>query len=281
MFLVMFIMFVSSLLGLLVSQYVQYMIRTASIFQNYYATYYLTYGWLELGLTQVKYHGYWFESVEITTWASCRTPDCQVVTTITSRSSVIWNTYEQWESCNELSSSWWVNHTYMALWSGDCFVVPLYYDTASGFDPISYETAPGYGYKIPETEFLNAWVYNPRLYNVYSGVGWTGEIYSIRIIDVTLNNLGSLLEPITESPSPYAFSADMPTYSGSEINYLIIANPTETTKSFCLELANSNELVMKYVNVVSIGEDGDNTISLNAVKNNELPSFVCYGAINP
>ena len=270
----MFIMFISSLLWLLVSQYVQYMIKTAGIFQNYYATYYLAYGGLELWLTQVKYHGYGFEWIETTTWASCRTPGCQVVTTITSRSSVIADTYDQWATCPALATSWWTDHTYMQLGSGDCFIIPLYYDISSGFDAISY-------YQIPDFLTVHPSAYNPALYNVYSWVWWTGEIYSLRIIDESLSNLSSLLEPTTESPTPYSFAADMPAYSGSENNYLIIANPTATTKAFCLQSANNNQLAMKYVTVVSIWEDGNNTISLNAVKNNELPSFLCYGAINP
>jgi hypothetical protein len=115
---------------------------------------------------------------------------------------------------------------------------------------------------------------------VYSGVAGTGETYSLRIIDESLNNLGSVLEPVTNPAAPYTFAADMPTYSGTLTNYFIVANPTSSTKAFCLQLANANELTMKYVNVTSIGEDGDNTISLNAIKNNELPSFLCYGAIN-
>lgn len=274
-------MFTSSLLWLLMSQYINYMIKTAAIYQNYYATYYLTYWWLELGLTQVKYHGYWFESVITTTWSSCRTPTCVVETTISSRSSVVADTYEQWDTCPEMLASWWTTDTYMTLWSWDCFIVPLYYDTATGFDSISYDTPPGYDYKIPDTEFLNVTAYNPTLYNMYTESWWTGEIYSLRIIDESLNNLSSLLEPTTESPEDYAFSTDMPTYSWSENNYLIVANPTSTTKSFCLQSEPTYELPMKYVNIVSIGEDGDNTISLNAVKNNELPSFLCYWAINP
>lgn len=274
MFLVLFIMFISSLLGLLVSQYVQYMIKTASIYQNYYTTYYLTYWWLELWLTQVKHHGYGFEAVVVTTGSFCRSPDCEVVTIVTSRSPVIADSYSERETCDDLSVSWWTAETFMSLWSWDCFIAPLYYDSATGFAAVNY-------FKI--TNFL--WVtlsdYDPSLYNEYDDPSWTGEEYSLRIIDEWLNNLWSLLEPTTEDPSPYDFAADMPAYSWSENNYLIIANPSATTKNFCLELANNNELPMKYVSVVSIGEDGDNTISLNAIKNNELPSFLCYGAINP
>lgn len=48
LFLVLFIMFVSSLLGLLISNYVQNMIKVSSIFNRYYHTYYLAYGGLEI-----------------------------------------------------------------------------------------------------------------------------------------------------------------------------------------------------------------------------------------
>ncbi len=274
MFLVLFIMFISSLLGLLVSQYVQYMIKTASIYQNYYATYYLAYWWLELWLTQVKHHGYGFESIEITTWSSCRAPDCQVVTTVTSRSSVIADSYDTRNSCDNLLASWGTAETFMSLWSWDCFIVPLYYDTATGFGAIDY-------FQISNFLGVTLSDYDPSLYNEYADPLWTGEEYSLRIIDESLNNLWSLLEPTTESPSPYDFANDMSAYSWNENNYLIIANPTATTKDFCLQLANNNELPMKYVNVVSVAEDGTNTISLNAIKNNELPSFLCYWAINP
>ncbi|MDP2670635.1 MAG: hypothetical protein Q8O99_07205 [bacterium] len=48
-----------------------------------------------------------------------------------------------------------------------------------------------------------------------------------------------------------------------------------------MQLATGEELVLKYVNVTSIAVDGIDTVALSAIKNNELPSFLCYGAINP
>lgn len=273
-FLVLMIMFISSLLWLLVSQYIQYMIKTAAIFQNYYTTYYMAYWWLELWLTQVKYHWYWFENTVTITGESCRTDTCQAVTTITSRSAVIADAYESWSSCPALDASWSdSNQSYMGLWSWDCFIVPLYFDASSWFNAIDYT-------KIASNDFL-LWTYNPSLYNRYATwTSWTWETYSMRIIDESLSNLDSLLEP-TVSSNWYSFWSSMPAYSGSSINYLIVANPSTTSKEFCLEVAWGNELPMKYISIVTIAEDWDNTIALNAIKNNELPSFLCYWAINP
>lgn len=271
-FLVLMIMFISSLLWLLVSQYVWFMIKTSWLFQNYYSTYYMAYWWLEVWLTQVKYHWFGFENSIITTWSVCRSSDCNTVTTITSRSPVISDAYEVRTTCNSLVASWTNWQWYMQLWSWDCFITPLYVDNSTGFNAISYTN-------IDANTFLTT--YNPALYNTYSGWSWTGELYSIRIIDEKLNNLSSVLEPDTWNPSPYSFWIAMPPYSGTSSNYFIVANPSATNKQFCMQLWWWWELPMKYVNVLSIAQDANNTISLNAIKNNELPSFLCYWAINP
>lgn len=89
------------------------------------------------------------------------------------------------------------------------------------------------------------------------------------------------MEPETWNPIDYSFWTDMPAYSGTSSNYFIVANPSATNKQFCMELVWWWELPMKFVNVLSIAQDSNNTISLNAIKNNELPSFLCYWAINP
>lgn len=271
-FLVMMIMFISSLLWLLVSQYVWFMIKTSWLFQNYYSTYYMAYWWLEVWLTQVKYHWFWFENTIIITWSSCRDPNCQTETTITSRSPVISDAYEVRTTCDNLSSSWTNGQWYMQLWSWDCFITPLYVDNSDDFDAVSYVN-------IASNVFLND--YSPTLNNTYSWTAWTGELYSIRIIDENLNNLSSVLEPETWNPSEYSFRDDMPAYSWTSSNYFIVANPSASNKQFCMELIWWWELPMKYVNVLSIAQDSNNTISLNAIKNNELPSFLCYWAINP
>ena len=58
---VLFIMFVSSLLGVLISQYTRHLITLSGLFHNYYQAYYHAYGGVEVGLTHVAHHGYGYE----------------------------------------------------------------------------------------------------------------------------------------------------------------------------------------------------------------------------
>ena len=257
----------SSLLWLLVSEYVKNMIKVSSIFQNYYHTYYLAYGWLELWLSKVKYHGYGFQEDNTLTWMHCRTLWCSTSVSIVSRSPVIADTYDQWNSCTQLYASWWTEHTFMSLSSGDCFITPLYYDAALWFNPINYTT-------ITSSIFIGS---NPTLTNTGA---WSWESYTIKIIDEWLTNDNELTATL-KSPLAYSYSTAMSGYA-SGFNYLIIANPSGTTKEFCHENTWATALLpMKYVSITSIANDWKDSISLNAIKNNELPSFLCYGAINP
>lgn len=122
---------------------------------------------------------------------------------------------------------------------------------------------------------------NPSLYNQYIGSS-TGETYTVRVLDENLTNT-DVVESTVGSPTPFTFYSSLSGYSSSSgnKNYLIVANPAGTTKEFCMQLTTGQELVLKYVNIISIATDGRDTIALNAIKNNELPSFLCYGAINP
>lgn len=272
LFLVLFIMFVSSLLGLLISEYVQNMIKLSSLFSRYYHTYYLAYGGLEVGLTQTKYHGYGFEDALSLTGRACHMSGCQVDMTVSSRSRVIADTYEQRNSCSNLTASGGTTHTYTVLWSGDCFITPLFMDAATGFSSIAYN-------EVTSNEMGTM---NPALYNQYTGMASTGETYTVRVLDENLTNT-DIVESTVGAPSPLMFYSSLSGYASSSgnKNYLIVANPAGTTKEFCMQLATGQELVLKYVNVTSIAVDGVDTVALSAIKNNELPSFLCYGAINP
>ena len=270
LFLVVFIMFISSLLWLLVSEYVSNMIKISSIFQNYYHTYYLTYGWLELWLTQIKYHGYGFQDTVTFTGTACITSWCSVQASVISRSPVVANNYEVRDSCSALLASWGTDQTYTSLTSGDCFITPLYFDQSTGFGIIDY-------FEITSAVFAAT---APDLYNQYLTT-WTAETYTIRIIDEELENSSSTVDATVGSPSPNPYSTILTGYDDGSQNYLIIANASAATKQFCHLFSGDHLLPMKYATVTSIWVDGKNTIALNAIKNNEIPSFLCYGTINP
>lgn len=273
MFLVMFVMFIASLLGLLISLYVQNMISISRVFYRYYHTYYLAYAWLELWLTQSKYHGYGFQEDTVLTDNTCINSWCTIDMQVVSRGRVIANTYDERQSCDALEASGDSAQEFYTLSSGDCIIQPLFFDTATWFSSISYDN-------ILDSELL---FINPTLYNDYTWGVWSWEDYSIRVIDEELSNLSTVIESVVGSPSPYTFAEDLWLYSSGSTtkNYLIIANPSNTTKQFCIEVLWTWELVMKYINIISIGTDWKNTIALSAIKSNEIPSYLCYGAINP
>lgn len=285
------IMFISALFGLLVSEYVWYMIKSSTLFQNYYVTYYNAYAWLEVWLTQAKYHWFGFENVFVQSGSNCRHDQCATKVDIHGRTAVYSNKLTNSDSCAELDEQ--NINEYISLPAGDCFIVPLFYDTGTDFWQTFYKM-------IPSAGFLSQ-TYNPVLYSTYAGYttgdlqdlqdGDNEETYVIRIIDEELQNLYSIIEPLTNDPNPFYIADSMQPYTWNQ-NYLIVANPTSITKNFCLGLewdlsgeddddSGKKWVPAKYITVESFAEDGNTQIALRAIKNNELPSFLCYGAINP
>lgn len=268
MLLVLFIMFITSMMGLLVSQYVKNMITVSGLFSQYYTTYFYAYGGLELGLTQVKYHNFWFEdSLVYTGFGSCPLGVCEFDMTIDSRNSVIANSYEDYTWCTAVEE----DQEMYVLQPGDCFITPLFYDISTWFNDETYD----------DLTFTDLLTIEPALYNQYVS-GWTSEPYIVKIVDEQLINYNVRLEATVWSPSPYEFTSELSGYSSSpdNKNFLIIANATGSAKEFCLETA-VGDLVKNYVTIQSIGSNGIDNVSFGAVKAYQLPSFLCYGTINP
>ena len=61
LFIVMFMLLLSSLIGLLIVNYVRQIFASSSLFYDYYQSYYLANAGIELGLVKVKNRGYGFE----------------------------------------------------------------------------------------------------------------------------------------------------------------------------------------------------------------------------
>lgn len=275
MILVLFIMFVSSLLGLLVSQYVNNLIKVSGLFQNYYKSYYYAYGGLELGLAQVKYHEYGFEQWVDSDYTYLDFPECQLGTwkceadiMITSRWNPVADTYDTtlwW--CSDLWNTSGTDSKYYEASSGNAVILPLFYDMTSGFDTISYHT-------IDNAEFTGM---QPTLYAY--GASWA-ETYIVKVIDEDLNDYSTSVTP-TISDTPYPLTGFTYTASWTNKGYLVIANKEGETKHFCLQFdAWWSEMVSKYVVVESIGKYGHITASLSAIKTDQLPSFLVYGTIS-
>lgn len=268
MLLVLFIMFITSLLWLLVSQYVRNMITISALFSEYYTTYFIAYWWLELWLTQVKYHNFWFEDELVFTWFLCESSDCQFDMEIVSRSRAVWDTYLTYTWCDAMGTAW----NYYSLSAGECFITPLFYDISEGFDAVTYDD-------INATEL---WLMDLDIHHDWDGSG-SGE-YVVRIIDEDTENFDVLVEEYMSNWSPYeTAAADLwfYTWSVDNKNFFIIANATWDTKNFCLEVASWSELVKNYVTISSIWSDSNSYISFGAIKLYNVDSFNCFWTINP
>lgn len=285
MLMVLFVMFVSSLLWLTVAQYVQHLIQISWLFQQYYKAYYYAYGWLELWLAQSKFHGYGFQDgvdndFIFSDYLACSwsTETCTTNITIKSRWNPIADSYSDFSSCATLESEWGSNHYSYSLWSGDAIIIPMFFDVSTGFDAISYDDIEYAG--VGELED-----YDPMIYAT-GAIG--AETYLVKVIDEDLVNYNVALSPTVAVSNPYDLrtaigNANPPDGYDSDPtnkNYLIIANATGDTKEFCIQLNNGSTMVSKYITIDSIWSYRDARASLSAIKVDQLPSFLGYGTIN-
>lgn len=303
MLLVLFIMFISSLLWLLVSQYVRNMIKISWLFEDYYATYYYAYAWLELGLSQINYRErnsqkpFGFEDeIVFNSFSQCKW-SCDFTMDITSRGTVITDSFDPsvisctWgNAMGEFNSIQRKNEANVYLiepWDG--FIVPLFYDASTWFNDVDYQTINYFWTTWNEFHDLQ-----PTLYNLSESVGGIWENYIVRIIDDDTENYLASIEPTIWAHDNYANSPPLDlvletdlAYSWDSINknYMIVANATWDRKDFCLQLdpvwwSVHTELPTKYITVSSVAELNGAAVAFGAIKNNDLPSFIIYGTIS-
>lgn len=270
-------MFVSSLLGLIVAQYVQHLIQVSGLFQHYYRSYYYAYWGLELGLAQSKFHGYGFqngvdEDFIFNDYVACSGNNfgCSTDITIQSRWNPVADSYQDFSSCATLDTNGWTTHIAYSLSSGDAIIIPMFFDSSSWFNAISYDD-------ITYAELAAS--YNPMIYATWSI--WS-ETYLLKVIDEDLVNYNVTFSPTLSESNPFdladALSVDEYDSDTDNKNYLIIANATGSTKEFCIQL--DSPMVSKYITIDSIGSYRWTSASLSAIKVDQLPSFLGYGTIN-
>ena len=275
MLLVLLVMFVSSLLWLIVAQYVQHLISVSSIFQEYYRSYYYAYGGLELGLAQSKAHGYGFEDdflyTDLSTCDWLTNIACNTDITIKSRWNPVGDSYQDFSNCTSLyadTPAFTGAHEYYSLSAGDAIILPLFWDTSTWFNTINYNV-------LSDTNF---YAMSPTMYVTPDN---PSESYLIKVIDENLENYNTTLEPTVWSWVNDFWSALGNFDSAPDNkNYLVVANASWSVKEFCLQLDPWSELVSKYILIESIGTYGDSVASLSALKVDQLPSFLWYGTIN-
>ena len=303
MLLVLFIMFISSLLWLLVSQYVRNMIKISWLFRDYYTTYYYAYAGLELWLSQINYRErnsqkpFGFEDqIAFDSFSACAW-NCEFAMEISSRWDVLTDSFDPSVTSCTWSNAMWeptgqeranLENVYLVD-PGDGFIIPLFYDASTWFSNVDYQTIDYFGDWMTN-EFHDL---NPILYNLVESPLWVWEEYIVRIIDDNTENYLASIEPTivshndyTEWPLDLTGEPDLAySWDSSNKNYLIVANATWDRKDFCLQLnpietANHTELPTKYISVSSVAELNGAAVAFWAVKNNDLPSFIIYGTIS-
>ncbi len=284
MILVLFIMFIVSVFGLLVSQYVTNLINISSLFQQYYKGYYYSYGGLELWLTLVRNHGFGYEeTISYNSFNHCARSNCSFDLIISSRNNTLINYTTEPSDCQtDPTNDVDIDDVYFEMPAGDALIIPLFRDQTTWFN---YDADVSNSFSIVQYDSLSGTNndllddFQPTIYNSTTSSG----TYIIRVIDEDTENYNVTLEP-TESASWYAFAVPLSGYEGSSDNknYLIIANASWSTKEFCIEFnpTLNQWLYIKYIIIDSVATYGDTNASLRAAKSNPLPSFLWYWTIN-
>jgi hypothetical protein len=119
--------------------FVQQMIKQSAVVHAYYKTYYLSKAWIELGLTQIKYRGAWFNYVVYTgdkivlDNLLCK-PNCTLSTTLSGTASLLSKKFWQGSTCTSP----------YVLSGGTSLIVPLFKDTYAGSVSGSFTTGIHY-----------------------------------------------------------------------------------------------------------------------------------------
>lgn len=293
--LVVFVLFVTSLIWLLVTHYVKNMITVSSLFTKYYTTYFHAYWWLEMGLSLINYrvswapetwNPFWYEdTASFTGYGNCNNIACWYDIEIHSRGGVLSDSAEIFSSCDAAYYTGWAAWE-IAAW--DWFIVPLFYDVSTGFSSVDYERIWGdIGWEFTDLD--------PQLYNTYAWViPAEPEEYIVRIVDEQVENYDVFIEPTVSTwwflaEAIWASWSWLLPYTGGidNKNYLIVANATWSTVDFCLQLDGVSpswgpaELPSQYMRVQSLAEFSDVSVAFWAIKANKLPSYLIYWTINP
>lgn len=258
---VLFVMIVSSLLGLLASQYVTTLSTLTWSFKNYYTAYYYAYGGIELSLAQLQAHGYGFEESHVLSYTgTCKWGGCGAVTTIQARAATVGNEHGQ-ASCT--------GDQLMALQQWWSLIIPLFRDQSSGFDEENYHI-------MSVQELMQQ---TPLVHT--QGVAW--ETYTVRLIDENVSFYAAVVQGSVGNVLSLAEQEELRVSQDMQDNkkYLIISNPASSEMSVCVSLETPTiRLPLPTVIVNSKGSYGTTQVALWASKVVQLPSYLVFGTIS-
>jgi hypothetical protein len=252
---VLFVLIVTALFWLILSQQARSMLSTVSNISNYYKTYYLAYGGVQVWFAHQSSHGYWYEDVlSLKNWEEETT---NIAINIQSRQTMIHQ---------DTISNICTDQTMYSIRPGDAYIVPLFFDEAKWFNTQSYSS-------ISSSELRSE--YAPKL--ISKGVA--NDTIVIRIVDEQLQNYNAQRMHTLkwqEETIPLSFieyTANNPENKA----YLIIANPNANSISICIQ--SNKPLVNSYIQISSTASYHDTQVTLFGKKQFQVPGFLTFWTI--
>lgn len=296
--LVIFVLLASSLLGVLSMTFVQQMMRQSAVVNSYYKAYYLSKGWIELGLVTIKHRDVGFEYV-VNTWDAIVIDNFSTGSNysfsmnISGTAPLLSKKFRQGSGCESP----------YVLTGGESFVVPLFKDNSSW--PIAKMLGTWRDYKNLADIFKNS---DQKMDFVLSGFAWDVTFGILILSGDELSPNGIFFQTWTlaqwwlssfrDAFQRYLATIDptlYPTESQLKDNYdqswlidhwfkmyLLISNTSPSETSFCIAVKTLSDEPLWYVDVLptdtffiqSQASYGNQKVALDASYAQPIPGFL-------
>lgn len=252
MIVVLFILLVSSLVGIITSQHIKTTAQLSSMWESYYTAYYRAYGGVEMAFAQLAHHGFGYAS-HSSLPVDC--DSCDVEVEIKWRSHVIPRSFTG-TSCS-MEHAW-------PLAVGDGLVIPMFWDEAEMFTPPRYTS-------LSVSELVAA---TPRL----ESVGPAGSRVVVRIVDTDGLYYASQRSWPVWTPVMLAeqMQWSLPGDSIQNQKFLVI---TSEWAPLGVCLYTQTPFPAPVIPISSVGRAGATEVTLSATRSMEIPSFLLFGII--
>lgn len=272
LFIVMFILLLSSMIWLLIVNYVRQIFASSAMFYDYYQAYYLANAGVELGLTKIKYRGYGFEDrvwsgSDINTIRTCNIKPCQTIYDIQANHTVLSDTIQQPTSCDN-------DQRYLKQ-AGQNLIVPLFSDQQADIE----QSITNRVYASLNTQEIASLTLSASGNNVKYAVALLvsdpQEEFVDSVVQVYQQNK-LILSSLTNSGNMYGESI-LSKLDGKNHWFLIISNLSDQPLSLCLQ--SNSKLPTSTVLLSTQWHYRDSVVSLQAIKKVAIPDDYAYAAI--
>lgn len=264
-----FLLFIISFLWILITKYIRNILYYSWEFEKHYKSYYLAYWWVEIALTKIKNHWYWFEEklektskTVVSNLNACEW-DCNFSYDIISKTNHITDkeNFDEISTCSDEDS--------FGLEAWQSIVIPLFTDRSvweAGIDDIVYTK---YSYTDFRNIVLDVYHMNNKKFLVW-----------VAIIDNPIKNYVTKIWNTDNFSLPFN-TTDLNSlqYSNNKLSFLVVSNIEDNsqTKYFCLN--SIKKLYSGYIKIKSIWNYHWKSIWLNAILKRPLPEYLVYSII--